>query len=270
MNYIAFYGHPNGLYRNVLYAQIKMDTGEISKTDGSVIGNIYTQGGPRLKPNQLEEAIKPTAEFKVRVLDLYVIDNSPAIAYAVWDGSRDTPDVAAPATYKIKWFRDGKWITMPWSLPSGEPFGYTPAIHYLGGLVIGYDNTLYSSREKDGTWFLEKWQWSPLQNTFVLLEEIARSNEQKLVRPYASARLDGGSEIIFQRLHEYGDTFSSYNSDIQIYARETNHELIESRKQAKLKGKFGAPIIKAGVNVGIIAGLIGFLVIIGYVSYKKN
>src|SRR6266568_895773 len=214
LNHLAFYGHPlTSSFRNVVYAQIHLQSGEVTLVNGQLIGNINDPAGPNLRPEQLQPAITPGTGFKVRLLDVYTIRNRPAIAYAVWNAGANE---AGPATYKVKMYQDNNtWTTPPWSLAAGAPFGYDPAIHYLGGMAIGRDNSVYTSRETNGTWIFEKWAWSETLGTFTLAHTIARDTTQKLARPYVPAR-DGVTAVTINRLQTY-TSYTNYVSDILVY-----------------------------------------------------
>ncbi len=214
VNHLAFYGHPvSSTFRNVAYAQIHLQSGDVTLTNGQVIGSINDPGGPNLRPEQLQAAITPSTGFKVRLLDVYTIRNRPAIAYAIWNAGVAAD---APATYKVEMYQDDNtWKSAPWSLAAGDPFGYNPAVHYIGGMAIGRDNMIYSARESNGTWFLEKWAWSESRGTFILADEIARDSTQKLARPYVPAH-DGGTDVIINRFEKYS-SYTDYISDILVY-----------------------------------------------------
>lgn len=210
-NQLAFYGHPvNSPYRDVEFAQVRLTSGAIERADGQVVGNLYTAGGPAFQPGDLDLAITPSSPNKVRLLDIGTIDDRPAISYAVWRGE------TGAAQYKVKVYRNGVWSTPPWSLTSGEPFGHAPAIHYLGGMVIGRADRLYSARQNDstGVWHVEQWRWSESQGTFQFERELARDANRPLVRPYVPAR-NGQTEVIVQRLVRY-DGFTSYDVDTLV------------------------------------------------------
>jgi hypothetical protein len=130
----------------------------------------------------------------VRLLDVGIIDGRPAISYAVWQGE------TGQAQYKVKLYQRGGWRYPPWSVASGDPFGYDPAIHYLGGMVIGPDDRLYTARKdnRTGAWHVEQWRWSG--GAFQLERELARDRDRPLVRPYVPART-GPVEVVVQRLH---------------------------------------------------------------------
>jgi hypothetical protein len=210
-NLLAFYGHPvNSPYRDVEFARVRLDTGAVESADGRPIGNLNDPDGPRLRPGDLGAAISPAAGDTVRLLDIGTLDGRPAIAYAQWQG-----DAGAPR-YRVTMHRDGGWVTPAWSLPSGDPFGHTPAARYLGGAVLGRDDRLYTSRRDNGTggWHVEQWSWSGAGDTFVLDAELARDDACPLVRPYVPARR-GSVEVVVQRLTSY-DGYTDHVADILV------------------------------------------------------
>jgi len=214
LNHLAFYGHPvSSEFRNVVYAQIHLQSGDVTLANGRVIGSINDPAGPNLRPEQLQAAITPGTGFKVRLLDVDTIRGRPAIAYAVWNAGAAED---GPATYKFKMYQDDNtWKSPTWSLAAGHTFGNDPAIHYVGGMAIGRDNLIYSSRESKGTWIFEKWVWSESAGTFKLANEIARDSTQKLARPYVPAR-DGATDVIINRFERYY-SYTNYISDVLVY-----------------------------------------------------
>jgi hypothetical protein len=214
VNHLAFYGHPtNSTFRNIVYAQIHLQSGDVTLANGQVIGNIDDPAGPSLRPEQLQAAVTPSAGFKVRLLDVYTIRNRPAIAYAIWNAQAAQD---GPATYKVEMYQDDNtWTSPPWSLAAGAPFGYIPAIQYIGGMAIGHDDVIYSARESSGTWIFAKWAWSETLGTFKLANEIARDSTHKLARPYVPAR-NGETDVTIDRFATY-KSYTTYDSDILVY-----------------------------------------------------
>lgn len=211
-NQLAFYGHPvNSSYRNVEFARVRITSGEVTRADGVVLGNLYRPGGPAFRPGDLHPAITPSSAYRVRLLDIGTISGRPAISYAVWRGE------TGQAQYKVKVYQSGAWSTPPWSLASGDPFGHHPATHYVGGMVIGRNDRLYSARKDNstGVWYVEQWLWSETHNTFRFERELARDGEHPLVRPYVPAR-NGPVAVIAQRLEGY-DGFTSYDADTLVF-----------------------------------------------------
>jgi hypothetical protein len=210
-NLLAFYGHPvNSPYRDVEFARVRLGSGNVERANGQVVGNLYSGDGTNFRPGDLDPAITPSSSYKVRLLDISTINGRPAISYAVWQGE------TGQAQYKVKMYRSGAWSTPPWSVASGDPFGHDPATHYVGGMVIGRDDRLYTARKDNATdvWYVEQWQWSESQDTFRFEQELARDGQRPLVRPYVPARA-GPTEVIVQRLNQY-DGFTSYDVDTLI------------------------------------------------------
>ena len=208
----AFYGHPvNSRYRNVDLAKIHFDSLDVTTMTGQVVANLFDAGGPGFEPGRLDAAITPTGNHRVRLLDLSTINGRPAICYAVWNGG------TSPAAYKVKMYRDGRFVTPPWSLATGDPFGFNPATKYVGGLVVGRGDHLYSARRNNGTggWHVEQWAWSETQGTFTLDRELARDAHSALARPFVPSQ-DGATNVIFQRIKHYGG-YTDYDIDTHIH-----------------------------------------------------
>jgi hypothetical protein len=211
LNHLAFYGHPvASTFRNVVYAQIRLGSGDVTLMDGTVLGNLNDPDGPAIRPDQMQPAITPSAGFKVRLLDVGTVNDEPAINYAVWA----TAD--GPATYKVKMRQaDNTWATPPWAVPAGAPFGNTPAIHYVGGTSLGRDGLLYSVRNSGTVWIFEQWVWSETAATFVFADEIARDTTQELARPYVPL-YEGAAQVTVNRFAKYA-TYTDYDSDVLVY-----------------------------------------------------
>lgn len=207
---IATYKHPtSGDDRTVRYALLFMDTGEITIPGGVPIGNFYTDaGGPNLHPDWMSLAIDPSPGYRVRLLDVGTVGGMPAISYAVWYGAEGA------ATYKVKLYQQGAWTTASgFSEPSGDPFGYNLATHYVGGVAIGRtNNRLYVSREDNGTWYLDRWHF---QNNAFVKEKNIRQDTTRLVRPNATYR-SGPVDITVQEAPVY-DHYTQYDSDLLVY-----------------------------------------------------
>lgn len=189
--HLAHYGHPEGSsYRNVGYAQLDLTTGQIRKVDGTLLGDLDAAGGPQITPQQLDVAIAPSSSHRVRLLDVGTVQTQPAIAYAVWNIS----DPGEPATYKIKRLVGGAWSSETWSLPAGDVMGFSLETHYHGGMALGANGKLWTSREDGGEWVIEAWQRSG--STYLLQGELARTDSWS-TRPYP-VRNPGAVEVVWQ------------------------------------------------------------------------
>lgn len=205
--HLAHYGHPvNSPWRNVGYARIDVATGAITHADGDPLGNLSEEDGPGITPPEFEAAIVPSGDYRARLLDISSINGRPFIAYAVWLG------LEGVATYKVKSRSPaGVWTTADWEMPAGPPFGFNLATHYVGGVAIGRQGRMYSSRKQGSTWIVERWQWNGAG--YDLHSEIDRSTT-RLVRPYAVMG-DGDGELVYQRVSHY-DGFTDYDSDLIV------------------------------------------------------
>lgn len=202
--HIATVGHPSqaGL-PNVGYGRLRLDTGAVTRLDGDLLGNLADPGGPAVAPAELDQAIVPSGNYRVRLLEVGVVDGQPAIAYVVWNTGN--PDYL-PA-YKIKQWTGSAWATSDWSLPAGEIFGHTASAHYHGGVTVADDGGLWTSRHDGTHWVLERWPagWAaPV--------EVARS-KTRLIRPYAIPQ-PALFEVVYQDcLYEH---YTRYYSDLVV------------------------------------------------------
>lgn len=192
-------GHPVvSTETRVGYCRLDLVTGEIRDVTGTLLGDLDTADGPDLAPDDLSQAITPSSLHRVRALDVGVVDEQPAIAYAVWSET-------SPPRYKIKRWSGSAWVTEGnWELATGEVFGHNA--HYHGGVAITDTGNLVTSRESGGVWAVESWTRSAPGWTFT---GTLASGETKLIRPYAAR---GAETVIWQdALWEtyrryYGDT----------------------------------------------------------------
>jgi hypothetical protein len=207
----AFYCHPvNSAYDDVNYLRLHLDSGAVTGMSGNVLGDLDTVGGPAVDPAALDVAISPSAGWRVRIFDLGFVQGRPAIPFAVWDAD---PNPAALANYRVKVWTGTAWVTDSWQVPSGPEFGYTPAVHYLGGLALSTSGMLLSSRKDaaTGDWVVEQWAFDG--STFTLVSEVDRS-QTRLIRPRA-VEGPGIARMVYQRVPVWA-TFADWESDLLL------------------------------------------------------
>lgn len=224
---LAVYGHPTIAtpYRYTDYAEVDLRTGVVASsfvasppdpgtgvieaTPEGHYGNLLDdESGPALLPGTLPHAISPSGDHRVRLLDVGVMAGRPAMAYAVWRGA------TGPARYKVKVLGvDGVWRNDAVDVPTGVPFGYSPATKYLGGMVLAGDDSVVLSRERTGRWYLER------HRTDGTWTRIGGGGRQPLARPYVPRGAPPGTFVV-QKLLRYA-SFTDYDSDLLLYRSRT-------------------------------------------------
>lgn len=203
--HVAIAGHPTlSDLRKVHYGQLHLDTGDVTKVSGTVLGNLADSGGPELPPSDWDTVADPSSGSTVRTLDVGVIDGAPALAYAVWPDNGSSEPI-----YRVKRRSATGWPIVDWSLPTGPVFGHTPTAHYHGGLSLGSDGaTIRTSRKAGSDWVVEQWSWTG--STFTLDEEVSRSKIRR-IRPHA---VIGGSGWLHQ--DTYYEHYTRWYGDVVV------------------------------------------------------
>jgi hypothetical protein len=206
--HLAHYGHPTTTtYRNVGYARLNLATGQLTRLDGSGLGNLADPGGPAVDPTSMDIPIAPSAGFRVRLLDLGRVGDGPAIGYVVWKPD----DPTWPPMYKVKYRSGGGWTSGVWELPAGDVFGFNPGTHYHGGVAIGDDAGLWTSRlDATGRWVLDRWDRDGA--TWTVTAEVDRSLIRR-IRPYA-VRNPGSASLVYQDC--LWDHYTRYYGDLVV------------------------------------------------------
>lgn len=190
------------------YAQLDLGTGQITLSDGTVIGDLGAAGGPALVPSDFETVAAAPAEQRLRLLDGGVVDGRPAVAYALF------PDTGtAGGSYLTARRSASGWQSQGVLVASGDPF-QPHARRYLGGVVFGTDDQLWTSREDAGEWVVEQWSWTG--SGWTLDFEVDRSTTIT-VRPYAVwLPATGQARLVYQRIGSYpaSDTGDYHDANI--------------------------------------------------------
>jgi hypothetical protein len=145
---VALTGHPTlSTVHDIYVCLIDMGTGDITETDGTVLGNLKDGTNLPLTPTSLEKAVDNPDNGR-----LFAVGSGPdfQIAYARWSGAGTSP------TYRVETL-DGTWSADDLG-DTGDAFGQAGTANYFGGLEFPYDTdgtTVYRSREDAGTWYIE-------------------------------------------------------------------------------------------------------------------
>jgi hypothetical protein len=200
---------PNTTLRSIHYGTIDLPSGQVRSHTGQVLGNLGATGGPGLPVDTFPAAVELTGTERARTLDVGVVDGQPAIAYAIWEGEAGDP------TYRVRRWDGTAWMDVDWEVASGPEFGYLPNRRYLGGVVVGRGDDLFSSRLDGGAWIVEHWTWNG--NGFDLDQEVDRSGI-RLIRPYVPQG-DGPADVVYQRVTHYSsEATNDYTGDLLVVA----------------------------------------------------
>lgn len=207
--HFAAVGHPaqQGL-PDVGYGRIRLDTGAVTTLAGVALGNLGSAGGPAVQPDELDQAVVPSGNYRVRLLEVGVVDGQPAIAYAVWNTAN--PDYAP--NYKVKRWTGSQWDSGSWSLPAGQIFGHTPSAHYHGGVTFAANGNLWTARHDGTDWLIEAHELAG--NTWSAPVLVAR-RKTRLLRPYAVHNpVPGGPQMVYQ--DTFYEHYTRYYGDAEV------------------------------------------------------
>jgi hypothetical protein len=145
---VAMTGHPTeSTIHDIYVALIDMGTGDVTETDGTVLGNLKDGTNLPLTVTSLEKAVDNPDNGR-----LFAVGSGPdfQIGYARWTGAITSP------TYRVETL-DGTWSATDLGA-TGVAYGYSGAANYFGGLEFPSDTdgtTVYRARESGGTWYIE-------------------------------------------------------------------------------------------------------------------
>lgn len=137
--------------QNIYYAEINLATGSITKSDGTVLGNLSGTNLP-LALGSLELIASPPAGQSTWAYDV----SDSAIPEVLWS-SFDKANIATTGVYKYTKLVAGVWVTED-IVAAGATFTAS-AEPYLGGAqfaVGGTQGQVFVTREAAGTWYIEK------------------------------------------------------------------------------------------------------------------
>jgi hypothetical protein len=174
---VALTGHPTlSTIHDIYYCEVNLDTGAITKQDGTSLGNFKTGSSlPIVVTTELDMAVDiDTGTYNARLFDVGDGD-VPELLYAQWTGDSD-------ATYFLAWYDGSAWNTSE-IVAAGESFGFTASVHYNGGAAFPHQTPgrqVILSREADAVWYLERW----VRGDTWVSTELATSDSSALVRPF--------------------------------------------------------------------------------------
>lgn len=223
---VAMTNHPaNGNHpdQNLYYAEIDLLSGDMTKSDGAGIGNIYSGDAPLM--NEMEVAATP-------------VDGKRSWAYAVGDatdpefvwGDFVQADIPGTSRYQYTRLVDGAWRTTTLA-SAGKSFAGSPE-PYLGGAQLpvgGNGGVVYISRNVGDDWYVERLTSSDDGLTFdaALMGSLGRP----LVRAWPVEHLDDTSsfEVLAQDI-TFWSTYTHHNSTIVGLGRSSGPSILRLRR----------------------------------------
>jgi hypothetical protein len=183
---IAAYGHPLlSTLHDVYYCAIDLVSGNVTKVNGTVIGNVNTGANLPLAMTALDKIyITPAAPAGTRLFD---ISDGPVIEVGIGTWTSDTD-----MHYKYITWNGTSWGIKDITA-AGIVFGEQPTAHYNGGMSFQKSTSggvLYLSKENAGTWTIEKWVTTDGGNTWTTTVLATAAAGHKYIRPYGLAATD--------------------------------------------------------------------------------
>lgn len=205
---VAVSGHPKEYERKPLHdvwvCLVDLETGAVTRpSDGAVVGNLRSGADLPLNYDRLDLVYRTPAD---RTVNLFDVSDGPV--FEVGFVSKVKGDLATvDARYHVTSARDGAWITED-LVDAGEVFGYIPAGLYAGGVAFpnrSPGGQVYVSREAQGLWHLERWDWEPASGWTP--HPLCAPSTTRLVRPWALTDPAGGLDVVALALQRYDDDY---------------------------------------------------------------
>lgn len=195
---LAAYGHPTlSTVRDIYFVWLDQVTGNLTKLDGTVLGNVKTGSGLPLTPGVLDVAVDVPDGTGSRLFDVWSDGTVTRIAYATWtsdSNARYYVHTLGGATRDLG--------------AAGVVIGHTASTHYHGGMTFADDGSVWLCREAAGTWTLE--HVTALATTPAT--EVVRSGTTILARP-VPLPLGHPWRALALRINSYA-SFTSFSSDV--------------------------------------------------------
>lgn len=144
--------HPDNGYENVYYGQINLGTGAVTKSDGTVLGNLDGTSLP-IAVASLEVAGAPSGTHDYTWAYDVSDATDPEVVWVSWDG----PDLPGTATYWYSKLSSGTWASQDVTLAGGR---FSDASQpYIGGAQFPRSSPggrVYTTRKDSGAWKVER------------------------------------------------------------------------------------------------------------------
>lgn len=209
---IGSYMHPTtaGDKLVLYYANFNPQTGDISKENGNVLGNIYGNTGKTVNIEQLDTIYAATTGNTFRFLDI-ALQNNGKTAFLV--ATTSTSNYTTGDYAYIERDHETRRSSQITIVPHGNDL---PHDTYWGGAYFVIDrqsywnNTIYLAREDKRTWYVEKYTLTGQKfEKTTEVEKYDSKDNRTLSRPIPPiGSTEGGLAVIYQK-GEYYD-YPSY------------------------------------------------------------
>jgi hypothetical protein len=193
--HLAAYGHPTeSLWNIIVSGTIDMNTGDIARSDGTIVANVFLGTGLPLGTTSLEEVYNPGAGNS-RLLDIGDKKGRQIVYYARWTGNDPS---TKPDYWQAVRKPNGGW-EHSYIVSSGGNFEGTSR-QYLGGIAIDRSgrDIVYISRKSGSNWLIEEWDIDLRLQAYSPHPLATATN--RLIRPYVP---DNTSNLIYQNVTVY-------------------------------------------------------------------
>lgn len=204
---VAIAGHPKNRERRpwhrIAAAVVDLRTGSVSlPNDDRELANLRTGAGLPLTGDQLEHVCDAGPG---RTLNLFDV-SSGGVFEVAFASKAEGDDVTEDARYHVAALRSSTW-EVDEVVPAGDIFGYIHAGFYVGGIAFPHfeSGVCYVSRERDGTWHLERWRRQPDGSWSA--RPIFEPSPVRIVRPWPVRNPSPDVGVVALRLERYDDDY---------------------------------------------------------------
>jgi hypothetical protein len=196
---LVMYSNPNAGDTNIRLGFFDTETGELKRSDGTVLGTT------EINKDLFPVIIANENGKSCRLLDVALTESArTVVAFAVFSDASD-------AEYRVGYYTD-KLVSVPVAL-AGDAF-YTKSV-YVGGMAFGEDaDEVYLSREEAGRWLIEAYRGEG-QEVFRRTKSIFRSELGLVaIRPIVELH---GDKLIWQEGSYNPESYSDFQTDLQYF-----------------------------------------------------
>lgn len=204
--------HPiNGRDQNIYYCYFDKE-GNIYKVEGDKVANLNEKSTLPIEPRDIDLVYKAKGKESTRLFDVSYMGDGRGVLFGVFTNVND-------CVYKYCFYDNN---TNSWSIKdvvhAGLPVEDPPGRNfYFGGLVFakGDINTLYVSRENEGTWYIEKWETKNNGDSWVTTL-LDKSSEFELFRPQCPYNSHDDIDVFYIKGNYI--TYMDFDTDIIMIA----------------------------------------------------
>ena len=194
--------------QRLYYASLDTQTGDVSKEDGQVLGNLYAPSYTAFDVFDMTLMLEPNVGETFRFLDIANLEGGTGTVFLIADAkSNDFAQGQYCLVERDHALQSSKLISI---VPHGKSL---PHPTYWGGayFVVDYDykwngHSVFLAREAANHWMVEKYNYDG--NSFSMVKQIEdyeSVNMQTLSRPLPPMGSElGGLSVIYQKGLYYG------------------------------------------------------------------